>query len=155
MRTRRPWVRGTRYWSGTNSGVSIGTTPSGVTIDQYGITTNSTQIDATELDYLDGIAGYSISNASANKLLVSGTSAWLAEEEVRLVTGLTTVDALIASVVNVGGPTQAIYVQTKTNLVAAGYVSASLRYDPLGSGAATPDATIAAGCSITFLAIGS
>jgi len=154
-RTRRPLARGTTFWSGTNAGVSVGTTPSGVTFDQYGFTTNSAQIDQTELDMLDGIAAYPVGNATAGKLVVSGASKW-AGTTVSLVTGLTTVDQLMVTLISESSATHLLHIVTGLPDAVPGYVSAAIRYNPNGAGSSiATSAAVAPGCTIAFIAMGS
>jgi len=157
MRTRRPQARGTRYLSGVNSGVSWATIPSGVTFDQYGLTTDSTQIAQAELDFLDGLGAYPVGNATVNKLLVSGVSHWASDDEVLLTTGLSAIESIVGTVICESVATTMPFRVTFGGLtkVVAGSVSAHIEYDPLGAGAATPNVDVAPGCSIAFMAIGT
>jgi len=151
-RTRRPKARGTRNPSGIQSGVSWATIPSGVTFDQYGFVTDSTTIAQTELDLLDGLAAFPIGNAVVNKLCVSGVSYW-SGTSVHLVTGLTTLDQLVTTLISEGGATHSIYIVTEESL--EGYVTAALNYSPNGAGSSICTLAVAPGCSIAFIAFGS
>ena len=155
-RTRRPLARGTRRSSGIESGVTFATNPSGVTVDNQGITTGTGLISAAELDYLTGSVGYSVGNPAAAKLCVSGTSYW-AGTTVTLVTGLTTIDNIICNVVQdvAAAVTQALMARVWNINNNAGCASAMLVYNPQGAGASIATLVIAPGCSIAFMAFGT
>lgn len=153
MRTRRPKARGTRNSSGVISGVSWATNPSGVTIDQYGITIDTGSIAQAELEYLDGAAGYVVGSATAGKLCVSGVSYW-AGTTVVLTTGLTVLDQIIAfPLIESAVVTQALYVNMQKDGQQG--ASAALNYNPQGAGASLATLAIAPGCSISFVAFGT
>uniref|UniRef100_A0A6M3IEQ8 Uncharacterized protein n=1 Tax=viral metagenome TaxID=1070528 RepID=A0A6M3IEQ8_9ZZZZ len=153
-RTRRPLVRGTRRSSGIESGVTWATNPSGVTIDNQGITTGTDLISTAELDYLTGSAGYVIGNPAAAKLCVSGVSYW-AGTTITLVSGLTAISSLITTVINNGAGTQPLIVNTGNVNNNPGCASASLRYSLGGDGSSIASLVIAPGCSIAFIAFGT
>lgn len=153
-RTRRPSGRGSRFTSGIVSGVSLGTNPSGVTIDQYGITIDTGSIAQAELEYLDGAAGYLVGNAASGKLVVSGVSYW-AGTTVTLVTGLSSITSLVCSVIADGAVTQAFTVKTSNINNNAGCASAILQFSLGTAGASYPLIGQAPGCSIAFIAFGT
>ena len=153
-RTRRPLARGTRRSSGIESGVTWATNPSGVTVDNQGITTGTGLISTAELDYLTGSVGYSVGNPAAAKLCVSGVSYW-AGTTVTLVTGLTAISSLITSVINNGAGTYQLFVYTGNINAVAGYASASLRYSLGAAGSSIASLDVAPGCSIAFVAFGT
>jgi len=138
-RTRKPLGRGSRFISGKMSGVTYVTNPSGVTIDQYAVVTPS---------------GYPVANATNGKICVSGVSYW-AGTTVSLVTGLSSIDALMATIINDGAGTYPLSVVTYDVNTVAGYASAALNYNPQGAGASLATLVIAPGCSIAFMAFGT
>uniref|UniRef100_A0A6M3JVW5 Uncharacterized protein n=1 Tax=viral metagenome TaxID=1070528 RepID=A0A6M3JVW5_9ZZZZ len=153
-RTRRPLARGTRRSSGIESGVTFATNPSGVTVDNQGITTGTGLISTAELDYLTGSAGYTIGNPAAAKLCVSGVSAW-AGTTVTLVTGLTAISSLITSVYSTSTVSQALSVITLNINNNPGCASAAIQFS-LGTLGATNALTAeSTGCSIAFIAFGT
>ena len=153
-RTRRPLGRGTRFTSGMLSGVTLVTDPSGVTIDYQGITTSAGLVSGTELIYLNGAVGYSVGNASAAKLCVSGVSYW-AGTTVTLVTGLTAIESLICSVIADGAVSQAFTVKTSNINNNAGCASALLQFSLGTAGGTMPLIDQSPGCSIAFIAFGT
>ena len=153
-RTRRPLARGKRRSSGIESGVTFATNPSGVSIDNQGITTGTGLISAAEFDYLTGSVGFSVGNPTAAKLLVSGVSYW-AGVTVTLVTGLSSIDALVGSLINDGIGSSSLLVVTSNINNNPGYASASLRYNIDDSGSSIASLDVAPGCSIAFVAFGT
>ena len=153
-RTRRAGARGTRLSSGIESGVSWTTKPSGVTIDTSGINAGAGLLTLTELNRLNGATGYSIGNAAAAKLCVSGVSYW-AGTTLNLHTGLTTISQIICSIVNEGVSTKPLEVRVKE--INGSGVSAAiyLTMGQVGFGVSLASTIVAPGCSIAFIAFGS
>jgi len=150
-RTRRAGARGTRRSSGIESGVSWATKPSGVTIDTSGINAGAGLITLTELNRLNGATGYSIGNAAAAKLCVSGESVW-AGTTLNLATGLTTISQIICNIVNEGASTQPLEVRVQE--INGGGASAAIYLSLREAGVSLASVTVAPGCSIAFIAFG-
>jgi len=153
-RTRRPSARGTRRSSGIESGVTWASNPSGVTIGTAGLETVSGLITPTELNYINGSAGYSIGNTAAGKLVTSGVTYYTGTTKT-IFTGLSTITALNTCVINEGAGSQPFTVKLSSVNTPAGQASAQLRYS-LGSGGGTvPSLAQAPGVSIAWIAFGT
>ena len=150
-RTRRAGARGTRRSSGIESGVSWATKPSGVTIDSVGIDAGSGTITLTELNYLNGSAGYIVGNPTAGKLMVSGVSYW-AGATLSIVTGLTALETFVGTIIQSAASTNPLTVYASNINTIAGRCSVAIRYD-MGVTAAAP--AIAGGCTVGWIAIGT